>query len=238
MVSIASAVAEWFVANGRDLPWRRPGFTPWGTLVSEFMLQQTPVARVVPRLEEWLERWPTPADLAAEPPARRFGRGVGSGTRGAPCGCTPARSRSPSGTAARSRTRSRICSALPGVGDYTARRSRSSRSGRHPVVDTNVRRVLARAIGGQAQAGSAVDPCGTWPRWRRSSRDPSDRPARERRRSWSSGRAGLHRAVAAVRRLPDQRAVRLAGGRTIRRISAARPLSRRSTRDRCARCVG
>jgi A/G-specific adenine glycosylase len=67
-VSIAPAVIEWFSANRRDLPWRRPGFSAWGTLVSEFMLQQTPVVRVIPRLEEWLERWPTPADLAASSP--------------------------------------------------------------------------------------------------------------------------------------------------------------------------
>src|ERR1700712_2095077 len=65
---IAGGVIEWFARSGRDLPWRRPGFSAWGTLVSEFMLQQTPVVRVVPRLLEWLERWPTPADLAAVPP--------------------------------------------------------------------------------------------------------------------------------------------------------------------------
>ena len=66
-MSIASAVAEWFVANSRDLPWRRAGFSAWGTLVSEIMLQQTPVVRVIPRLEEWLRRWPDPAALAAVP---------------------------------------------------------------------------------------------------------------------------------------------------------------------------
>ena len=66
-MSIAPAISDWFRISGRDLPWRRPGFTAWGTLVSEVMLQQTPVSRVIPRLEEWLERWPTPADLAAVP---------------------------------------------------------------------------------------------------------------------------------------------------------------------------
>ena len=48
---IAPQIAAWFEANGRDLPWRREGFSAWGTLVSEFMLQQTPVSRVIPRLE-------------------------------------------------------------------------------------------------------------------------------------------------------------------------------------------
>ncbi len=60
----ADPIADWYAAGHRDLPWRRPGFTAWGTLVSEFMLQQTPVARVIPALERWLTRWPTPADLA------------------------------------------------------------------------------------------------------------------------------------------------------------------------------
>jgi len=50
-------VSEWFQREGRDLPWRRPGFSAWGILISEVMLQQTPVVRVIPRLTEWLERW-------------------------------------------------------------------------------------------------------------------------------------------------------------------------------------
>mgnify|MGYP001048886829 CR=1 FL=1 len=66
---IATPLIAWFRAEARDLPWRRPGFPAWGTLVSEIMLQQTQVARVIPRLEAWLTRWPTPADLAASPPA-------------------------------------------------------------------------------------------------------------------------------------------------------------------------
>ncbi|MCL9797900.1 A/G-specific adenine glycosylase, partial [Frankia sp. AgKG'84/4] len=57
----------WFATAARDLPWRHPGTTPWAVLVSEVMLQQTPVARVLPVWEAWLARWPTPAALAAEP---------------------------------------------------------------------------------------------------------------------------------------------------------------------------
>ena len=60
-------VVDWYDANARDLPWRRPGTSPWGVLVSELMLQQTPVVRVLPVHAAWLDRWPTPADLAAEP---------------------------------------------------------------------------------------------------------------------------------------------------------------------------
>jgi len=63
----ADPLLAWFARHARDLPWRAPGSTPWSVLVSEIMLQQTPVARVVPAHREWLGRWPTPAALAAEP---------------------------------------------------------------------------------------------------------------------------------------------------------------------------
>ncbi|PVZ93663.1 adenine glycosylase [Amnibacterium flavum] len=147
-------MVPWFAENSRDLPWRRPGFSAWGTLVSEFMLQQTPVARVVPRLLEWLERWPTPADLAAETPGeavRAWGR-LGYPRRAlALHGCAVA-------IAARHGNRVpedvEDLLALPGVGPYTARAVAAFAYGhRHPVVDTNVRRVLARAVAGQAEPG-------------------------------------------------------------------------------------
>lgn len=84
-------VIDWFDENARDLPWRRPEAGAWGVMVSEFMLQQTPVSRVLPVYEQWLARWPRPADLAAEAPARPYARGGGSATRAAPCGCTARR---------------------------------------------------------------------------------------------------------------------------------------------------
>ncbi len=65
---VVGRVLDWYGLNARDLPWRRPDATPWGILVSEVMLQQTPVARVLGPWREWLGRWPTPASLAAEPP--------------------------------------------------------------------------------------------------------------------------------------------------------------------------
>ncbi|MHC5908473.1 A/G-specific adenine glycosylase, partial [Streptomyces sp. S6] len=61
-------VIDWFEEHARDLPWRRPEAGAWGVMVSEFMLQQTPVNRVLPIYEQWLARWPRPADLAAEAP--------------------------------------------------------------------------------------------------------------------------------------------------------------------------
>ncbi|MGN6217895.1 MAG: A/G-specific adenine glycosylase, partial [Microbacterium sp.] len=69
MPDLATPLVAWYRENARDLPWRRPGFGAWGVLVSEFMLQQTPVNRVIPHLEAWLHRWPTPSDLAAAAPA-------------------------------------------------------------------------------------------------------------------------------------------------------------------------
>ncbi len=66
---IAPPLISWYAEFARDLPWRRPDFGAWGVLVSEFMLQQTPVNRVIPHLEAWLDRWPTPAALAEAAPA-------------------------------------------------------------------------------------------------------------------------------------------------------------------------
>src|SRR5262249_12708568 len=61
-------VLAWYGAQARDLPWRRPDASPWAVLVSEFMLQQTPVSRVLPAYAAWLERWPDAPALAASPP--------------------------------------------------------------------------------------------------------------------------------------------------------------------------
>src|SRR5919112_242250 len=61
----AAELLAWYEREQRDLPWRRPGVTPWQILVSEFMLQQTPVARVEPIWRDWVVRWPTPSATAA-----------------------------------------------------------------------------------------------------------------------------------------------------------------------------
>ena len=65
---LVAPVLRWYATQARDLPWRRPGASPWSVLVSEFMLQQTPVARVLPAHEAWLARWPVPQSLAAATP--------------------------------------------------------------------------------------------------------------------------------------------------------------------------
>lgn len=151
-MSIAPDLNNWFRVNARDLPWRRPGFTAWGTLVSEFMLQQTPVVRVVPRLTEWLDRWPTPSSLAVAPPgdAVRAWASLGYPRRALNLhACAVAIAELHDGIVPEDVDE---LLALPGVGPYTARAVAVFAYGhRHPVVDTNVRRVLARAVDGQGE---------------------------------------------------------------------------------------
>ncbi|NVN53323.1 A/G-specific adenine glycosylase [Mycolicibacterium hippocampi] len=145
----------WYAHAQRDLPWRRPGVSAWQILVSEFMLQQTPVARVEPIWLDWIARWPTPSATAAASAAdvlRAWGK------LGYP----------------RRAKRLHECAtmiavehadvvpddvdtllSLPGVGTYTARAVACFAYGqRVPVVDTNVRRVIARAVHGREDAGS------------------------------------------------------------------------------------
>src|SRR3954470_23873463 len=142
-------LCSWFATARRDLPWRDPAAGPWGVLVSEVMLQQTPVVRVLPAYQEWLARWPTPAALAAEPAGeavRAWGR-LGYPRRAlrlhAAAGAIVER-HGGEVPAAYDDLR-----ALPGVGDYTAAAIAAFAHGRrHVVLDTNVRRVLARTIQG------------------------------------------------------------------------------------------
>ncbi|MGH1548156.1 A/G-specific adenine glycosylase [Leifsonia poae] len=154
MHDFAGTVVAWYHANRRDLPWRRDGFTAWGTLVSEFMLQQTPVSRVIPRLEEWLTRWPTPADLAAVPPgeAVRAWQSLGYPRRALWLHAAAVAITEKHGGVVPEDVDALL--ALPGIGDYTARAVAAFAYGhRHPVVDTNIRRVIARAVDGQAEPG-------------------------------------------------------------------------------------
>jgi A/G-specific adenine glycosylase len=153
--AFSTAVVDWFAENARDLPWRRPGFSAWGTLVSEFMLQQTPVVRVIPRLEEWLTRWPTPADLAAAPAgdAVRAWQSLGYPRRALNLhACAVAITSRFGGVVPRDVP---ALLSLPGIGDYTARAVAVFAFGdRHPVVDTNIRRVIARAVDGAPDAAA------------------------------------------------------------------------------------
>ncbi|AWB93573.1 A/G-specific adenine glycosylase [Aeromicrobium chenweiae] len=141
-------VLGWFDDAARDLPWRRDA-SPWAVMVSEFMLQQTPVARVLPVYAAWLERWPTPADLAAEATGeavRAWGR-LGYPRRALRLhAAAVAIVERHGGEVPHSREE---LLALPGVGDYTAAAVESfAFGGRAVVLDTNVRRVFARVVSG------------------------------------------------------------------------------------------
>jgi A/G-specific adenine glycosylase len=154
--AIVRRILRWYDANARDLPWRRPDADPWAVMVSEFMLQQTPVERVRGPWAAWLERWPTPAALAAAPSGeavRAWGR-LGYPRRALRLhqaavvitrdfdGVVPA-------------DRESLLS-LPGVGSYTAAAIASFAYGRREIVlDTNVRRVFARLVFGAAYPGAS-----------------------------------------------------------------------------------
>ena len=153
-MEIAEPVLDWYAEHARDLPWRRPGTSAWAVLVSEMMLQQTPVARVLPAYEAWLARWPAPADLAREPAGeavRMWGR-LGYPRRALRLYEAAAAITERHGGVVPAELDELL--ALPGVGAYTARAVAAFAYGRrHPVVDTNVRRVVARAVRGQGDAG-------------------------------------------------------------------------------------
>ena len=142
------ALTQWFAHHSRPLPWREPGTGAWPILVCEVMSQQTPVARVLPQWEKWMERWPTPAALASASPAEVI---VAWDRLGYPRRalrlreCAAAVVENFGGELPR--TRDELLS-LPGIGPYTADaiiafayRERST------VLDTNIRRVIARLNG-------------------------------------------------------------------------------------------
>jgi A/G-specific adenine glycosylase len=154
---LADVLRQWYADHARDLPWRTAHATPWGVLVSEVMLQQTPVARVLPVWHDWLRRWPAPADLArssAGEAVRAWGR-LGYPRR--------ALRLHASAVAIVGRHGGRVPSAyddlraLPGVGDYTASAVMAfAFHARAAVLDTNVRRVYARLFDGTADKAGSV----------------------------------------------------------------------------------
>jgi A/G-specific adenine glycosylase len=145
---VEQALMSWFAEHARDLPWRRTR-DPYAILVSEVMLQQTQVERVVPRYHAWLMRWPTVASLAAAPAAEaiREWQGLGYNRR-----------------ALNLHRTARIVAAggwpddlteLPGVGDYTAAAIRRFAFGEDVLpVDVNVARVLRRTDHGFTPASA------------------------------------------------------------------------------------
>ncbi|MBD7994963.1 A/G-specific adenine glycosylase [Arthrobacter sp. Sa2CUA1] len=146
-----SRITSWFTRNARPLPWREPDCSPWGVLVSEVMLQQTPVVRVLPVWQEWMQRWPEPAALAAEPSGeavRAWGR-LGYPRRALRLHAAATAIVTEHGGLVPD-THAALLT-LPGVGDYTAAAVAAFAFGqRETVVDTNIRRVHARLVTGNA----------------------------------------------------------------------------------------
>ncbi|MDQ0030770.1 A/G-specific adenine glycosylase [Arthrobacter bambusae] len=151
LTDLHQSMDRWFSEVARVLPWRSSDCSPWGILVSEVMLQQTPVVRVLPVWEDWMERWPEPADLAKQPSGvavRHWGR-LGYPRR--------ALRLHAAAVAIVEQHAGRVPDShgsllsLPGVGDYTASAVAAFAFGRREtVVDTNIRRVHARLVSGLA----------------------------------------------------------------------------------------
>ncbi|WP_070573308.1 A/G-specific adenine glycosylase [Brevibacterium sp. HMSC063G07] len=163
--ALHTAVIDWFARHERPLPWRRPGTSAWGVLVSEVMSQQTPMSRVAPRWTEWMRKWPTPADLASASTADVL---LAWDTLGYPR------------RALRLQECARVIVAdhggqvpndedtllsLPGIGAYTAAAVAGFAFGeRTAILDVNIRRVLARAVDGHEHPGSATKAEAAWAR--------------------------------------------------------------------------
>lgn len=147
MNQLEKPIVSWFKKNKRDLPWRNT--TPWGVMVSEYMLQQTPVNRVLPKWDEWMKRWPTPKDLAKASPAQvitAWGR-LGYPRRAlrlhaaAQIMAEDFNNQVPEDPA--------TLQTLPGIGEYTAAAIGAFAFEKQTLVmDVNIRRLLTRIIDG------------------------------------------------------------------------------------------
>ncbi|MEJ7834349.1 MAG: A/G-specific adenine glycosylase [Nocardioides sp.] len=157
MNDLHELILGWYDDHARDLPWRSERASAWSVMVSEFMLQQTPVVRVLPVHEAWLARWPRPVDLAVEPTGeavRAWGR-LGYPRRALRLHAAASAIVADHDGEVPSSYDDLL--ALPGVGDYTAAAIATFAFGRrHVVLDTNVRRVIARAVAGVELPGPYV----------------------------------------------------------------------------------
>ncbi len=147
-------VIDWFEVHARDLPWRAPECSPWGVMISEVMLQQTPVVRVLPRWRDWMQRWPSPRDLAQAPTAEVL---TAWDRLGYPRRALRLQAAAQAMVERHSGEVPDTVGALrdlPGVGEYTAAAVACFAFNQpEVVVDTNIRRVHARAFTGHALPG-------------------------------------------------------------------------------------
>ncbi len=148
------ALRHWYREHGRhELPWRRTR-DPYAVLVSEVMLQQTQVDRVLPRYEAWLKRWPDAESLVQAPAAAviREWSGLGYNRRAMNLQRAAREACARFGSIPTHEPRLRT---LPGVGPYTAAAVACFAGGRRtPTLDTNVSRVVTRALLGDERATS------------------------------------------------------------------------------------
>ena len=147
-------ITAWFKANKRDLPWRKSD--AWGVLVSEIMLQQTPVQRVLPIYQEWMKRWPTPSDLAKATPAdviTAWGR-LGYPRRALRLHeCAKVITSELKGIIPKEEAELRK---LPGIGEYTAAAMVAfAFEGKSLVLDINIRRFFSRLYKGEETPAAA-----------------------------------------------------------------------------------
>lgn len=167
-----TALLDWFEHRRRDLPWRRTR-DPWAILVSELMLQQTQVARVLPRYDAFLERWPTPEACATASRAEVLTAWAGLGYNRRAVNLHRCAQEVVARHAGRLPADLSQLLALPGIGPYTARAvlAFAFESDAVGVLDTNAARVLARRAGrslGRAEAQRLADeavPCGRGWAW-------------------------------------------------------------------------
>ena len=154
--AVVGRTLDWYAEHARDLPWRRAGVTPWAVLVSEFMLQQTPVERVRGPWSAWLERWPSPEALAAASAGeavRAWGR-LGYPRRALRLHQAAVMITERFGGRVPPDRASLL--SLPGVGAYTAAAVACFAYGQREIVlDINVRRVVNRVVLGAAHPPAA-----------------------------------------------------------------------------------
>ena len=197
------AVLAWGVASLRDLPWRRTR-DPWSILVSETMLQQTQVARVIDRLPRFLERFPSPEACAAAPAGDVVDEWAGLGYNRRPLNLHRAATVMVESHGGRVPERLEDLLALPGVGPYTARAVRAfAHELPAAVVDTNIGRVLARWDGIRLTPNRVQQ--------RADALAPDDQPWQWNQSLMELGASGVHEAFAVVWGVSRAHLVQVAG---------------------------